>query len=445
MASRTLRRVFHGASLAVASVALVACSGGGAAPIGAPSTAPSAPPGTAAPSDTSAPGAKAPSGEPIRIGFLVDQTGALADYGHAHKLVGEAAVKRINDNGGIDGRPVELVIADTESTPAAAAPRARQLVEGNKVDFLIGSNTSGVVLAVAAVAKETETVYFATAGGALLGTPENANRYVFDFNSNVRQETKAVADFISKKLPNAKTWGSVVADYAWGWDQEKSFAAQAKDAGLTTAEQIRAPLGTSDFLGYLRGGMSKVDGVYFANFGTDFLAFIRDLAASHPNVARIGGNYVLSGQDIPGLGAPAEGMYVVSGYPQYASAMDSKFDVEYREAIGMDDKGLEKATGKHLVPSYQWSTWESLNAIKAVIEESGWTSKADTMKFITTLEGHKFTESADFPSGDKYFRPEDHLSVKDIWIEEVKGGELVIAERLNGPDLLYDPLIDYTK
>jgi branched-chain amino acid transport system substrate-binding protein len=412
----------------------VAACGGGAAPIGAP----------AASDDAVDVGGEDLTGEPIRIGFLVDETGALADYGHAHKLVGEAAARRINENGGIDGRPVELVIADTESDPAAAAPRARQLVESSDVDFLLGSNTSGVVLAVAAVAKETETPYFATAGGALLGTPENANRYVFDFNSNVRQETTGVANFITAST-DADTWGSVVADYAWGWDQETSFAGAAEDAGLSVKEQIRAPLGTNDFLGYLRGGMSDVDGVYFANFGTDFLAFIRDLAASHPDVEKIGGNYVIAGQNIADLGEPAEGMYVVSGYPQSAAAMDSEFDAEYREAIGMDAEGREEATGDYLVSSYQWSTWESLNAIKVIVEESGWQSKDDTMDFIGTLEGHEFKESADFPSGDKHFRPEDHLSVKDIWIEQIQDGELVIAERLDGEDLLYEPMVDYTK
>lgn len=423
-------------AVTAAALVLAACGGGEAgAPIGAPSE-------TGGAVDV---GGEELSGEPVKVGFLVDQTGALADYGHAHQLVGEAAARRINENGGIDGRPLELVVADTESDPAAAAPRARQLVQSDKVDFLLGSNTSGVVLAVAAVAKETETVYFPTAGGALLGTPKNANRYVFDFNTNVRQEATGAVEFITNET-DAKTWGSVVADYAWGWDQEKNFAQAAKDAGLQIDKQIRAPLGTNDFLGYLRGGLSNdVEGVYFANFGTDFLAFIRDLGATHPDVVKIGGNYVLAGQNIADLGDAAEGMYVVSGYPQNAGAMDSEFDQEYREAIGMDDQGRESETGEHLVASYQWSTWESLNAIKQIIEESGWKSKDDTMTFIETLEGHEFEESADFPSGSKYFRAEDHLSVKDIWIEQVQDGELEIAARLDGEDLLYEPMVDYTE
>ena len=417
--------------------------GGGAAPIGAPETSDNT---TAEASGDETPdtGGEDLEGEPIKVGFLVDKTGPLADYGKAHEIVGRAAVKRINENGGVDGRPLELVIADTESDPATATPRARQLVQSDNVDFLLGSNTSGVVLAVAGVAEETETVYFPTAGGALLTTPENATRYVFDINTDVRQEAMGVTQFISDNL-EADTWVTVVADYAWGWDQEKWFTEEAEAKGMEVVNSMRVPLGTSDFLGYLRGGIpDEAEGVFFANFGTDFLAFIRDLKAVRPDIERIGGNYVLSGQNIDELGEDAEGMYVVAGYPQSAAAIDSDVDAEYRDWIGMDDQGREEEGGDPMVASYQWSTWESLNAIKTIIEESGWESRDDTMTFIETLEGYEFEQSLDFPEGPKHFRPEDHLSVKGAWIEQVVDGQLEIAARLDPESLVYEPQVDFT-
>lgn len=422
-----------------------ACSGegGGGSPIGAPDTGEAAGDDAGSESDDSTAGDEL-EGDPIKVGFLVDKTGALADYGNAHEIVGRAAAERINENGGIDGRPLELVIADTESDPATAAPRARQLVESDGVDFLLGSNTSGVVLAVAGVADETETVYFPTAGGALLTTEENASRYVFDINTDVRQEAIGVTQFISGNL-EADTWVTVVADYAWGWDQEQWFAQMAEEAGMEVVNQMRVPLGTNDFLGYLRGGIpDEAEGVFFANFGTDFLAFIRDLKAVRPDIERIGGNYVLSGQDISALGEDAEGMYVVAGYPQSADAIGTDIDAEYRDWIGMDDQGREEESGDRLVASYQWSTWESLNAIRTIVEESGWESRDDTMSFIETLEGFEFEHSLDFPEGPKHFRPEDHLSVKGAWIEQVTDGELEIAQRVEPDELVYEPGVDLT-
>lgn len=420
-----------------------ACAGeGGVEPIGAPDAGDAAAADDLGTPEGSTAGGEESDGDPIKVGFLLDQTGALADYGNAHGIVGEAAVERINQNGGINGRPLELVIADTESDPASAAPRARQLVESDGVDFLLGSNTSGVVLAVAGVAEETETVYFPTAGGALLTTPENASRYVFDINTDVRQEAIGVTQFISDNL-EPDTWVTVVADYAWGWDQEQWFAELAESEGMEVVGQMRVPLGTNDFLGILRSGIpDEADGVFFANFGTDFLAFIRDLKAVRPDIQRIGGNYVLSGQEISELGEDAEGMYVVAGYPQNAEAIDTDIDTEYREWTGMDAQGREEESGDRLVASYQWSTWESLNAIKTIIEESGWESRDDTMTFIETLEGYEFEQSLDFPEGPKHFRPEDHLSVKGAWIEQVVDGQLEIAARLEPDNLVYEPEVE---
>ncbi|MEW6275516.1 MAG: ABC transporter substrate-binding protein [Bacillota bacterium] len=387
---------------------------------------------------------KAPAKDtsPIKIGFLVDKTGALASYGYAHEKVGKAAVENINKSGGVNGRPLELVIRDTESNPSVAAVQARRLIENEKVDFLLGSNTSAVVLAVAPIARELKTVYFGTAGGALLTTPGKGNRYVFDFNTNVKQETAGVVKFIKDDL-KVDNWLTVVVDYAWGWDQEQSFAEAAKENGIKVVKQIRVPLGTDNWLRYLQNIPQEAKGVYFANFGTDFLAFIRDLHTVRPDLVKIGGNYVISGQKIEELGKPAEGLYVVTGYPTWATS--DEYDLAYRKAIGMDDKGRETGSGKALVPSYQWSTWETLHAIRDVIIASGWTGKKDTPKFIQKLEEMKFQKSLSYPEGDKYFRPEDHLVIKGAWIEQIKDGKLSVVKRIPAETILYQPMINLPK
>jgi branched-chain amino acid transport system substrate-binding protein len=384
-------------------------------------------------------------GRPIKIGLLAEKTGALAAYGYAHEKVARAAVQKINADGGIGGQPIELSVADTESNASVATMKMRQLIESGNVDFVVGSNTSAVVLAVAPIAKELKTVYFPTAGGALLTSPGKGNRYVFDFNTNVKQETQAAAKFAAQNL-NVKDWATVVVDYAWGWDQEQTFKEAAAANGLTVHASIRVPIGTGNWLSYIQGKLpAAAKGVYFANFGTDFLAFIRDLHTIRPDVAKIGGNYVASGQDIGALGAPAEGLYILSGYPQWAEAVGTPFDKAYREAVGMDDLGKEKGTGKYLVPSYQWATWEAIFAVKELVEESGWGGKADTPKFISALENKKFKLGNAHPEGDKYFRAADHLSIKGLWIEQIKAGKLTVAKRISAEDTLYPSLVDYPK
>lgn len=393
------------------------------------------------------PGA-APTAQPklarsVKIGLLADRTGPLAAYGYAHEKVARAVVKRINDAGGIGGQPVQLVVEDTESNPSVATLKARKMIESDGVDFLVGSNTSAVVLAVAPVAREHKTVYFPTAGGALLTTPGKGNRYVFEFNTDVKQETRGVAAFVTRDL-GVKDWVTVVVDYAWGWDQERSFKEAVEALGGRVHRQVKVPLGSSNWLRYLHGNIPpEAKGVYFANFGTDFLAFIRDLHALRPDLVKVGGNYVLSGQDIAKLGKAAEGVYVVTGYPQEAAELDSQFDRQYRQAIGMDEHGREIGTGKRLVASYQWATWEAIHAIKEIVEESGWTGKADTPRFVQALEQKKFTRGPAHPEGDKHFRARDHLSIKGAWVEQVQGGRLKVVKRIPAEDMVYPPMVNY--
>lgn len=383
-----------------------------------------------------------PSGDPIKVGFLVDQTGALAAYGYAHELVGRAAAETINSQGGINGRPLELVIEDTESDPSVAAPKARRLIESEGVDFLLGSNTSAVVLAVVPIAEELETVYFPTAGGALLTEPGTGNRYVFDFNTNVKQEVRGVLSFIDSEL-DADTWMTAVVDYSWGWDNEQTFVAEAEAMGIEVANSLRVPLGEANWLAHLQGQIPDgVEGIYFANFGTDFLSFIEALGTLAPDIERIGANYVLSGQDLGAI-PNGDGIHVIGGYPQFSSAIDSEWDREYREITGVDEFGAEASTGEPLVTSYQWSTWEALWGIKEVIEASGWESKDNTCEFIVTLEGFEFEEGLAHPEGAKHFRPDDHLSVKGAWLEVLNGGELEIAARIDPEAMVYEPTVNY--
>jgi branched-chain amino acid transport system substrate-binding protein len=382
---------------------------------------------------------------PLRVGLLADKTGPLAAYGYAHEKVARAVVKKINAEGGVAGYPIELVVADTESNASVATIKMRQLIESSKVDFVVGSNTSAVVLAVAPIAKELKTVYFPTAGGALLTVPGKGNRYVFDFNTDVKQETQVAANFAAQNL-KITNWVTVVVDYAWGWDQEQSFKEAAGKNGLKVLASIRVPIGTGNWLRYLAGKVPpSAKGVYFANFGTDFLAFIRDLYNIRPDMAKIGGNYVLSGHDVTSLGPAAEGLYVISGYPQWAEAVGTEFDKLYREAIGMDDYGKEKGSDRFLVSSYQWATWESIYTIKEVVEEVQWKSKDDTPRFITALEGRQFKLSAAHPEGNKQFRREDHLTIKGLWIEQIKDGKLTLAERVPAENAVYPASIDYAK
>ena len=380
---------------------------------------------------------------PIKVGVVVDKTGGLAAYGYSHEKTIKAAVARINKGGGIAGHQVELYVEDTESKPSVGALKFRKLVETYGVDFVLDSNSSGVAVACAPIAKELKVPYFPSASATEI-SGDKGNRYVFQACTSVRAEAKGAAKFAVKNI--GKKWVTVVVNYAWGWSNEEDFKKYITENGGTVLAAIRVPLGTSDWLPYLKGKIpADAEGVFFANFGSDFLSFIRDLHAVRPDIKKLGAVYALSAQDIKKLGPAAEGVYCITPYPTRAEGHNTKSNKAFRDFIGVDAEGKETGTGTRFVLAYNWAMWEAMYTLKAGIEKSGWQGKEDTPKLIKALEGMQVKESTEFPQGDMRIRAEDHMTVAGLYVEQVAKGDLKVVGKIPADDTVYPPLVDRLK
>ena len=99
----------------------------------------------------------------VRIGVVTPQTGPVSIYGKANENGIKLATKEINDNGGIGGREIELVVMDDKGEITDAVTSFNLLMEEN-VDVVIGAFTSKPSLALAETAKNYE-VPVITPGG----------------------------------------------------------------------------------------------------------------------------------------------------------------------------------------------------------------------------------------------------------------------------------------
>lgn len=381
--------------------------------------------------------------KPMKIGVIADKTGGLAAYGYSHEKVLRAATKLMNEKGGISGRPVELYVEDTETKPSVGALKFRKLVETDGVDFIIDSNMSGVAVACAPIAKELKTPYFPSASATEI-SGEKGNRYVFQLCTSIREEAKGTAKWAVQNL--GKKWVIVVVNYAWGWSNQEDFTKYLTENGGQVLEAIRVPLGTSDWLPYLKGKIPKdADAVYLAAFGSDFLSAIRDIHAVRPDIKKLGAVYAIAGQDPAKLGAAAEGMYCITSYPTYLSGLDTAANKQYRDMIGVDPQGLEKGTGTRFVLAYNWAVWEAIFALKKAIEKANWQDRKDTPKVIEALEGMELQESLEFPQGNAVIRAADHLIQTGLYIEKVEKGGLSVAAKIPAADVSYPPIVDHSK
>jgi branched-chain amino acid transport system substrate-binding protein len=103
--------------------------------------------------------------EPIKIGAFFDLSGPAANIGTPTKLVAEMVVDKINKDGGINGRPLQLVIADTEGDPAKATNIAKKFIHQDKVAAIVGPTRTGTGMAVKKLVEEAGMPTFMTVGG----------------------------------------------------------------------------------------------------------------------------------------------------------------------------------------------------------------------------------------------------------------------------------------
>jgi branched-chain amino acid transport system substrate-binding protein len=103
--------------------------------------------------------------QPIKIGAFFALSGPAAPIGTPTKLVAEMAVDQINKAGGINGRPLELIIGDTESDPAKAATIAKKFIHSDKVAAIIGPTSTGEGMQVKKIVEEAGIPIFMTVGG----------------------------------------------------------------------------------------------------------------------------------------------------------------------------------------------------------------------------------------------------------------------------------------
>ena len=90
-----------------------------------------------------------PVGEQLKIGFLADFSGPLAEFGPVIQTGVDLAIKHINAVGGVNGQDVILVTGDTRVDPTQGVEEARRLIEVEGVHAIVGPLSSTVTLAVA--------------------------------------------------------------------------------------------------------------------------------------------------------------------------------------------------------------------------------------------------------------------------------------------------------
>ncbi len=203
-------------------------------------------------------------GEPLKIGLMVDQSGPLTIYGieleNGFKLglfyaagVDPTEYESIDEALAavtIAGRPVEVIVRDNASNADTAASQARELVEQEGVELLVGAPSSGVMTGVQQVALDSDVLVFAAPAASPVITGANFNVNTFRICRNTFQDFLAFAPYATSELGTDFVILAIDNDFGRG---SAAAAGVLAAAGINfVSEPIYAPLETTDFTPYLQ-------------------------------------------------------------------------------------------------------------------------------------------------------------------------------------------------
>ncbi len=336
----------------------------------------------------------------VKIGFITDMSGLYADDDGQGGLT--AIKMAIADFGGkVNGKPIEIVYADHQNKADIAASKAREWMDRDGIDLLLGGTNSATALAMNQVAQEKKRVYFNTGAGTDALTNEQCTPYTIHYGYDTVALAKGTGLAVLKQ--GGKSWFFLTADYAFGKSLEKNTADVVKANGGQVLGEVRHPLSASDFSSFLlQAQASKAQVLGLANAGGDSVNAIKASKEFGITKTMKIAALLMFLPDVKSLGLDTtQGLVLTSGWYWDQNDATRKWAQRYYEQTKKMPSELQ-AADYSVVTNY-------LKAVQAV-------GSTDSDKVMAQL---KKTKINDFYTSNGYIR-QDGVLIHDMYLVEVK-------------------------
>ncbi|MGD9132786.1 MAG: ABC transporter substrate-binding protein [Desulfobacterales bacterium] len=185
----------------------------------------------------------------IKIGVMLPLTGRQAEFGRIQQKAVLMAAEEINAGGGVNGKKIEPIIADTKGRPDAGRAAIKKLIRQDKVLVIAGGFSSSATWATGSVAQQNK-IPFVVTGAAADKITEQGWEYIFRLNQPVSERLDAVADFVSTINSVTSEIRSVAIVYANSLRHAahaRQFFKNAGKLGLKPVIREHFETGTADF------------------------------------------------------------------------------------------------------------------------------------------------------------------------------------------------------
>jgi len=214
----------------------------------------------------------------LTIGLLTDQTGNLKQYGKELQQGFMLGLKYATDGKmEVGGKKLNVLVRDNASKPDLGASQARELVEKDGAEILVGAPASPVALQIQQVAKDLDVLLLAGPSASPTITSTNFNINTFRVCRNTLQDFAALATVL--KQTGISKVVVLAIDTDFGRTGEKGAEASYKPLGIEFATPVYAPQDTTDFTPYLQQVLSSgANGLQIVWAGDTSIALFKQLA-----------------------------------------------------------------------------------------------------------------------------------------------------------------------
>ncbi|WP_240157572.1 ABC transporter substrate-binding protein [Pseudonocardia broussonetiae] len=249
----------------------------------------------------------------VRIGVITSKSGPAAIYSMATEYLAELAVEEVNDSGGLDGRRLEILVADDETDHTVAAGEAQRLVRaGCRAIFACTTSIS-----FAAISDSVRNAGVLLVHAVMNERGSDDEESVVRFGEQPATQIEAMAGRLMRAT-GGRGWFLVGEQYSWSYGAHRAArAAVPRAAGRVIAEAF-TPLGTTDFAPLIeRIQLSGADIVLSSLIGSDEVEFQRQCAAAGLRSSVSSLSLAMDEPTCEHIGATAaEGIWTALGYFQ---------------------------------------------------------------------------------------------------------------------------------
>ncbi len=359
------------------------------------------------------------SAEPIKIGAVVSLTGTYAGLGAPEKVALELEVKRINDAGGINGRPIELIIEDDGTDEAKAVAAASKLIDQDQVVAIIGGTGTGQTMAIRGDINKAAIPQVSMAGGSVITS---------DFDPLVFQTPWSNKLVIPFELAYMKRAGiaklAVISDTGgFGKDGLSVLEAEAPKIGVQVVSNQTFNVGDTDFAAQLtKVKSSGADALLIISSGKEAAALVSQSKQLGVNTPLYGTHGNARLEFVTGAGDAAEGFILPAGKILIPESHGTDSEA-YKVATSFIDT-FTTASGGEKPSTFAGHAYDAINLIAEAAKRLG----PDVTPAGLRDEIEK-TSGFIGIGGTFTFSPTDHngLTENDLNMYQVKSGTWTIA------------------